>query len=76
MSPGQARRDRPDHQRLCTRAEMTLDHGPSGNEAWPNSCPPKTMAQGKPGAGHPLAAEDTSFRESIWECHGVSAQGV
>ena len=39
--PGQARRDRPDHRRLCTRAEMTLDHGPSGNEAWPNSCPLK-----------------------------------
>ena len=24
--PGQARRDRPDHRRPCTRAEMTLDH--------------------------------------------------
>ena len=24
--PGQARRDRPDHRRLRTRAEMTLDH--------------------------------------------------
>ncbi len=26
--PGQARRDRPDHRWPCTRAEMTLDHGP------------------------------------------------
>jgi hypothetical protein len=24
--PGQARRDRPDRRRLCTRAKMTLDH--------------------------------------------------
>jgi hypothetical protein len=47
--PGQARRGRPDRRRLCRRARMTPDHGPSGNGAWPNSCPSKTMAQGKPG---------------------------